>query len=170
MRITANSLALVLLPAVGALACAQQGGEQAAGEMEMAMGFDLTEVRAAIAEGQAQFLAGVEAGDAAAMAALFTEDGTVFPPNAEAVKGKAAIQEFWAAFLAEGVENLTVNTLEVGGGGDVAYEVGEYSLTISGEGGESITDRGRYVVIFKRGTDGAWMVHADMWNSDLPLE
>ncbi len=172
MRITAYALVLMLLPSLGLVSCAEQAGDQATGEMKMGMetGFDVAEVRAAIAEAQAQLLGAFEAGDAAGISALYTEDATVYPPNAETVTGRAAIEEFWGAFIALGVENLTVNTLDVGGGGDVAYETGEYSLTVSGEGGEPTADRGTYIVILKRGADGSWNVYAHIWNSDLPLE
>ncbi len=172
MRITAYALVLMLLPSLGLVSCAEQAGDQATGEMEMGMetGFDVAEALAAIAEAQAQFLGAFETGDAAGVAALYTEDATVYPPNAESVTGRAAIEEFWGGFIALGVENLTLNTLDVGGGGDVAYEIGELSLTVPGEGGEPTADRGTYVIILKRGADGSWKYYADIFNSDLPLE
>jgi uncharacterized protein (TIGR02246 family) len=33
--------------------------------------------------------------DAAAVASLYTQDATVMPPNAAAIKGRAAIESFW---------------------------------------------------------------------------
>jgi ketosteroid isomerase-like protein len=33
---------------------------------------------------------------------------------------------------------------------------------------ERVNDRGKFVVVWKKQTDGAWMIVADIWNSDLP--
>ena len=41
----------------------------------------------------------VKAKDAAGIAALYAEDGTVMPPNAPIGKGRAAIQQTWASMM-----------------------------------------------------------------------
>jgi len=41
----------------------------------------------------------VKAKDAAAIAALYAEDGAVMPPNAPIGKGRAAIQQTWASMM-----------------------------------------------------------------------
>ena len=50
------------------------------------------EIRATIAAANDTFMAAFKRGDAAGLAALYTEDGQVLPPNADFVTGKPAIE------------------------------------------------------------------------------
>jgi len=48
--------------------------------------------------------------------------------------------------------------------------MGTYSMTKSSPIDKKlVTDRGKYLTIFKRQPDGNWRAVADMANSDLPL-
>ena len=60
---------------------------------------------------------------------------------------------------------IQLETLEVQGSGDFAYEVGTY--TLSGKRQGDHTDRGKYIVIWKN-EDGQWKLHRDIFNTDLP--
>jgi len=42
-----------------------------------------------------QFAKAFNTGDAAAVAALYTEDAIILPPGGEMMKGRSAIQAFW---------------------------------------------------------------------------
>jgi len=108
-------------------------------------------------------------GDWAAAVAVFTEDAVRMPPNAPAIQGHEAIR---AGFEAEPVTytDFTNTPTEIDGRGDLAYARGPYSLTFTLEGiAEPITDRGKYVAIFRKQADGSWLAAVDTWNSDLPL-
>src|SRR4029078_13119538 len=72
------------------------------------------------------------AGDAAAVAALYTKDAQVMAPGADAASGTKAIQALFAADMAGGVKN-TLTTGEVVGVGDHAVEKGKGVFT-SAEG------------------------------------
>ena len=107
------------------------------------------------------------AGDAKALAALYAPDAMLLPPNAEPVKGRKSIEEFWAGFI-EGVkgklEIQEVPVPEVLVQGDLAYSLGRFTiLDVDGE----VVDRGKYVAIWKRG-DGQWRVYRDILNTSLP--
>ena len=53
---------------------------------------------------EAEFQRLANANDAAAMTeAFYTDDAILLPPNAPQQNGKAAIRDFWKAFLAQGV-------------------------------------------------------------------
>jgi uncharacterized protein (TIGR02246 family) len=123
-----------------------------------------SEVREDIATAVGSFMAAVKRGDAAGLAALYTESGQVLPPNADFVKGKGAIQVFWQAVMDMGIKEAKIEIVEVEGHGDTAIEVSTF--TLHGEGGQ-VLDRGKYIVIWKR-EGGQWKLHRDIFNSSMP--
>jgi ketosteroid isomerase-like protein len=58
--------------------------------------------------------------------------------------------------------------VEASRGGDLAYSVGTYELTMNDPKGKPVTDRGKYMTVWKKQPDGQWKVVTDMYNSDLP--
>src|SRR5437763_14422751 len=66
--------------------------------------------------------------DAAGMAALYSRNGQLLPPNSDFVTGAAAIQAFWQAIMDMGIKAAHLETVEVEGSGESAYEVGKYTL------------------------------------------
>jgi uncharacterized protein (TIGR02246 family) len=103
-------------------------------------------------------------GDAAGLAALYTEDGHVLPPNADFVKGQAAIEGFWNAIFGMGIRGATLEIVEVEDHGDTAIEMSRFTL-MDGDG--NALDQGKYVVVWKK-VDGQWKLHWDVFNSSLP--
>ena len=105
--------------------------------------------------------------DAAAIAALYTEDGAVMPPNAPIGKGHAAIQQTWAGLLqTPGFElKILPEQITVSSSGDMALDRGTYRLAMSPDG-KAMTDTGKYVVVWRK-IGGEWTAAADIFNSDL---
>ncbi len=103
-------------------------------------------------------------GDAASVAALYTEDGMLLPPDAKMVNGRQNIQTFWQGAFDAGVTGITIEIVESEARGDTAYETGSYSLKAPGEDGELVPVSGKYIVIWKNGADGQWRFHRDIWN------
>ena len=123
-----------------------------------------TEVRGAIAAGVESVMAAVKRGDAAGLAALYTENAQVLPPNGDFVTGKQAVQGFWQAVMDMGIKEAKIEILEVEGHGDTATEVSTFTLL--GEGGQEL-DRGKYIVIWRQ-EEGQWKLHRDIFNSSMP--
>ncbi len=98
---------------------------------------------------------------------LYTEDAIVLPPNQAAVQGKAAIQGWMAA--SPPFSNFQEQSLETGGQGDLAYDRGTYSMTVTPPGAAPIEDRGKYLMICRKQADGSWKASRVIYNSDLPL-
>ena len=123
-----------------------------------------SELRGAIAAANESFMATFKRGDAAGLAALYTEDGQVLPPNSDSVTGRQAIQMFWQAVMDMGIKEARLEIGEVEGQADTAIEVSMFSLM--GEGGQ-VLDKGKYIVIWKQ-EDGHWKLHRDIFNSSMP--
>ena len=111
----------------------------------------------------------MKAKDAAAIAALYAEDGAVMPPNAPIGKGRAAIQQAWASMMQTPGFNLTFvpEQIIVSSSGDMALDRGTYKLAIT-PSSKPQSDTGKYVVVWRK-VGGEWKAAADIFNSDLPL-
>ena len=102
--------------------------------------------------------------DTAAIAAIYAPNGSLMPPNMEAVTGREAIETFWVEFLASG-NILGIKATQVRASGDLGYRVGTY--TIASPHNE-LVDRGKYIEVWHH-TDGGWQLTYDIFNSDRPL-
>jgi uncharacterized protein (TIGR02246 family) len=126
---------------------------------------DVTLVRQAIAEGNAKFGEAVRKGDGAAIGALYTDDATLLPPDSDMIKGRGGIEAFWKGGLQMGIKEAVLTSVDVSGGGDFAYEIGQFAIKIQSAGQAPIEQKGKYVVVWKKAADGAWKLHVDIWNS-----
>ena len=124
------------------------------------------DVHDAIVAANEIFMGNFSRGDAAGVAALYTENAQFLPQNSDFVSGKEAIQAAFQGLIDSGVKTLKLETLEVEGYGETASEVGKYIL--GGEDGE-VMDEGKYIVIWKQEA-GQWKLHRDMINSSMPAE
>lgn len=168
MKSLARICALFPALALALVACGERS-QQEAQQMEMAMDLDRAELREAIEALNTQFMEAVRDGDAAAVAAFYSDDATLMPSEAEMIQGMAALREFWSAGFAEGGFPLTLNTVSVDGAGDFAYAVGTWSAP-AGEGEGGAVEEGSYLVVFRRGEDGNWKLQADIWNTSTPTQ
>ena len=110
-----------------------------------------------------QFAAAAAKGDAAGVAALYTEDALLMPAGSSNIAGAAGIMKFWQGALASGVGSVVLKTVEVYGHGTTATEVGEYSM--SDKSGKEL-DHGKYIVVWRR-IAGHWKLHRDMFSTNV---
>ncbi|HUF90199.1 MAG TPA: SgcJ/EcaC family oxidoreductase [Gemmatimonadota bacterium] len=117
----------------------------------------------------ARFVAMVEADDLEGIVGLYAEDARFMPPNAPAAYGRDAIREAWRPLL--DLPSLTFEpvTIVVADSREQAVDIGEYRAEIPLPGGTTISDVGKYMVVWLE-EDGEWRIFADIFNSDLPLE
>jgi uncharacterized protein (TIGR02246 family) len=101
--------------------------------------------------------------------AFYSSDAIVFPPNAASAVTKGAIRNAWKEMFATPGSNITwqPTRVEVGKSGEMAWLSGTYELTTNDATGKPIHDRGKYLAVWQKQTDGNWKCAADMWNSDL---
>lgn len=155
--------ALVLL-AGGCQPVGTAGGTSAAGPLA-------AEDVAAIRGSDSAFASAAESGNAETVAALYTTDAHLMPPNEPVVKGREAIQKFWGGFLAAYNVKFEITADEVEGRGDLAYARGRYTMngTPKAAGAPPFHDEGKYLEVLRRRPEGHWQIAVDMYSSDLPL-
>jgi uncharacterized protein (TIGR02246 family) len=127
------------------------------------------DVRKAIEQVNSRFVESFKSGDSAAIASLYTDTAKILPPDATEIAGQAAIQSLWQSWMDDGFKNLTLESTEVKASGDLAYEVGLFSLQVPAKNNAMVTATGNYVVVWKRDAEGNWRLHIDTWN-DTPAK
>ena len=112
------------------------------------------------------WLAAVAAKDAGATADFYAADGMIMPPGSPAAQGHEAVAAVWNGFyqLKDFQLVFTPTSITIAEAGDVAYDIGTYDLSFTGDAGK-VTDHGKYVVVWKK-VDGDWKAAADIFNSD----
>jgi uncharacterized protein (TIGR02246 family) len=104
------------------------------------------------------------------MMAYYAEDAVTLPPNAPTASGKDAIRKLLGDMFA--LPGFSIKwqptKVEVARSGDMAYSQGTYQLTLNGPKGSPITDRGKYLTVWKKQSDGNWKSIVDTFSSDLP--
>ena len=110
--------------------------------------------------------------DAAKMASYYSSaDAVALFPNSPPIAGRDDIQGAWTSLMRDPNFTLTFQSTKADAsrGGDLVYTVGAYSLTTSDpKDKKPVTDKGKYMTVFKKQADGTWKAVADMINSDLP--
>jgi len=101
-------------------------------------------------------------GDFAGVAALYTTDAVVLPPDAGIVRGRTAIAAMWKDIASKaGEPRLTV--VEVKRlSPRTAREIGTFALKTKGANPQQLS--GKYVVIWEK-VAGGWKLSTDIWNS-----
>jgi uncharacterized protein (TIGR02246 family) len=102
------------------------------------------------------------------LAELYAEDAVYLPPHHAAVHGRGAIRKYLETPLAHGYTNLKFDVTYIRQTGDLAYDVGNYTMNLPDPGSRR-EDRGKYLTVWRRRGDG-WHIMADAWSSDLPAE
>ena len=112
------------------------------------------------------FVTSFNTGNYDQVAALFTQDGAFMAPHHDPAYGPKAVERLLHQFADSGYEDLRLETLRVEASGDLAMEIGRYSVAIRQPDGTILADRGKYVKAWRR--LGAWLIVADCWSSNLP--
>ena len=100
---------------------------------------------------------------------LYMPDALVQRPNVPAVRGTAAIREFFFGLLEAGMSEVELDPLRTELFGDFGYEAGRCKSLVPIAMGKRREERGKYLVLLTRQSNGEWRIVADSWSSDLSL-
>jgi len=99
----------------------------------------------------------------------YAADALVLRPNHPAVRGTAAIREFFFNALDSGFGEVELDPMRVEVVGDVAYEAGRCKMLVPVVVGKRREERGKYLTVLSRQPNGEWRIVSDCWSTDLSL-
>ena len=105
-------------------------------------------------------------------AGYFADDGSALYPGMPVLNGKQAIKNAMAPFMADPNFSLAFQgaRAEASKGGDMVYTQGTYTATMTNpKTKKPMTDKGKYLTIYRKQPDGSWKVAADAYNSDSAM-
>jgi uncharacterized protein (TIGR02246 family) len=119
----------------------------------------VAEAQPAIDHANHDWLRAMKAGDAAAIAAAYAEDGLFVLPDGQVLRGRAAVQAFYAAagkrsaLAGGGISTLGLACADR----DLVHEWGEGEVRTVGDDGAEEVRRASYLTVWRK-VDGAWRI------------
>ena len=145
-------------------ACSSGNKETAEGTT-MPLPFDLQKARIFIDSANSKFSDAFRRGDSVTLASYYTSDAAILLSNSEPITGKG-ILSVWGSMTSGNFKDFTFVTTDLTGDENFLIETGNYVLKGSDD---SIVDRGKYVVVYKK-ENGVWKLYRDIGNTSLSPE
>jgi ketosteroid isomerase-like protein len=125
---------------------------------------------AAINAVQRQADEAVKSGNIEGYLAVVTDDAVLMPPDHRSLSGKGEIGPWGKAFSEQfAMESYTPVDHELVVTGDWAFRRSNYRAILRPRsGGDSVTDLGKFIIIYRRQPDGSWKIARDIFNRDGP--
>ena len=127
----------------------------------------------AIRDGETAWAADWATKDLEKIASHYADDATLLIPDAPLAKGKDEIRKTLKVFTDDPKASLTftTSTAEVAKSGDLAYTQGTYTMTYTDpKRKKPVTEKGKYVTVYKKQADGSWKAIQDINNEDATPE
>lgn len=94
-------------------------------------------------------------------AALFANDGVLIAPRHETAYGQKQVERLLRQLGDSGYSDLRLQTTRVDHSGDMAMEIGRFTVALRGQDGTMLQEHGSYVKVWRR--LGAWLIIGDCW-------
>jgi len=156
------SLFLGLCLVAGLVACAQEAAEDVATQEAATATYEAADL---LAEVRDSYVEHYNLGEATTVAELYTEDGVYMPASGAYALGRSAISDVLEGSVASS-PTLKIKALDTMVHGDVSFERGHYSVTVTPEGAEPAGFAGHYLSFSKRQADGSFKLHWVLSNYD----
>jgi uncharacterized protein (TIGR02246 family) len=103
--------------------------------------------------------------------AYYADDATVVQANYPVAKGKDAIRSALKQTVTDPALalNFRADVIEVSASADLAYAQGSYEMTTTDPNTKMpVTERGKYLTVYRKQADGSWKAVEDMQSPDGP--
>lgn len=131
---------------------------------------DRAELERSLRHADSTLTAVIAAKDLDGTTALYDENAELLPVAEPAVVGREAIRREWADIL--GIPGFastaSLTRVDVSDDGTLGYTRGTYQTTMTGTDGRPVVERGKWVTVWRRQSDGTWRIVQDITNTDAP--
>lgn len=103
------------------------------------------------------------------MLKMYARGAYSMPSYTPMMKGTEAMAKHMEESKKSGMKmkSFSLKVVDVFGSGDLYVEIGTYSLVIEIPGmPKPMPDKGKYITIWQKQSDGSWKIKADTWNTD----
>ena len=100
---------------------------------------------------------------------LYTPDATLIRASVPPVRSLPAIREFLVSVLEAGLGDIEMESLRVEMLGDIAIDLGRCKMLVPVAMGKRREERGKYLIVLVRQSNGTWKILADSWSTDTPV-
>jgi ketosteroid isomerase-like protein len=104
--------------------------------------------------------------DAKAVVDFYEPDAIVLTPNTPMVRGSSALGDLFQGMIDGGVKAIEFDTTDLVEDGSLVVEVGHSRIHVALSDGSSVTDPGKYLVVYRRQADGNLKMVFDAFSSD----
>jgi len=105
------------------------------------------------------------------IAEFYADDASLFMPGMPVINGVGAIKTALKPMVKSKGFSLSFESTDVvvAKSGDLAYSQGAYTMTKTNPKTKKLlTEKGKYVTVYKKQADGGWKAIADISNEDAP--
>jgi len=116
-------------------------------------------LKSAVHKANAEWAEAMKTGDAAVIAAPYTDDALFVLADGKTLQGRAAIEAMYRNGFQKGglASATTIDSKSLVRDGDFAYESGSADVSMVRQG-KTVTKGGRYLTVWQAQPDGAWKI------------
>ena len=106
----------------------------------------------------------VNKGDAKAVAAFYTDDAVLLPPDHKVYNGPAGVEQFFSGVISGGMKGHKLELIEADGEGDLIIAAGKWSATGKDAKGAETPWGGVATHVFEKQDDGSLKLRLHTFN------
>jgi ketosteroid isomerase-like protein len=100
---------------------------------------------------------------------FYAPDAVFFQPNGDRISGSAALRNLFQTIMATFNSDLTLHSEKIDVSGDLAYDSGSFEENLTNIAtGAKINSKGSYIIIYKRQSNGNWLIVQHVWTGTPP--
>lgn len=106
------------------------------------------------------------------VAGYYADDAALLIPNQPIVNGREGARQAFKELTSDPNFDLHFESTksDVAKSGEIGYTQGTYTMTTTDPATKKpVTDKGKYLTVYKKQGDGSWKAVQDTFNSDSPL-